>query len=219
MHLFSAATVAAVLATAAPSAADVFWVDWTSNTPSTATGSIATGEVTVGVDFSGEIYFAQVNGGTNYWQPDDAYLSDAVPNGPPNSDIIAQVGTTGATNTLVFDTPVVDPFIAIVSLGSGSDPATYTFDAAFDVVSTGRGFFGNGAFEELPDNVLSGAEGHGVIQFSGTFDSISWTIDDPETWHGFSIGIVGVPEPATGVMVASVAGLGLLRVRRSVRRS
>jgi hypothetical protein len=32
-------------------------------------------------------------------------------------------------------------------------------------------------------------EGHGTIQFIGTFSTFSWTVPSPETWHGSTFGI------------------------------
>lgn len=42
---------------------------------------------------------------------------------------------------------------------------------------------------QLPNNVLQGAEGHGTIQFLGTFSTFSWEVPITENWHGFTFGI------------------------------
>jgi len=60
----------------------------------------------------------------------------------------------------------------------------------------------------------SGAEGHGTIQFIGTFSTFTWVVPTPENWHGFTFGIRTtlaiepnpVPEPSALALVA----LGLL---------
>jgi hypothetical protein len=47
----------------------------------------------------------------------------------------------------------------------------------------------------LPENILSGNEGNGTIQFLGTFTSISFTVPTNESWHGFTVGVQQVPVP------------------------
>jgi len=60
-------------------------------------------------------------------------------------------------------------------------------------------------------NTVSGSEGNGVVQFTGTFGSISWT-NTFENFYAFTVGLNGpigaVPEPETYAML--LAGLGLL---------
>ena len=35
---------------------------------------------------------------------------------------------------------------------------------------------------------VTGTEGHGVVQFTGTFTTISWQLPEFEEWHGMQIG-------------------------------
>ena len=78
------------------------------------------------------------------------------------------------------------------------------------MIATGPGSFGNGPLTELDGNILEGREGHGTIQFLGTFSSISWTIPTYEHWHGITVGIPGVADPpaapAPGVLL--LVGMG-----------
>ena len=174
-----------------------FWVDWTaatSGTPGSATGSITLSEAgTLTVSYAGHVLDAQVSGGTNYWLPAAPYTAnDVVANEPPAADVIRLAG--GATvNTLTFSAPVTNPVMAVVSVGQGGLPVSYDFDAPFDVLSEGQGYWGDGTLVEEPGDVLTGREGHGVIQFRGTFTTISWTIVGNESWHGFQIGIPDQP--------------------------
>ena len=226
---------ASLLWAAATQAAPYYYVDWTSGSPpdGTASGTITLpGGSTVGATFSvstptggpGSYYFIQTAGGTNFWSPDTPYRSSQVDNAPPGTDIIALVGGTGLTTyTIALTEAIKDPIMAIVSLGASGLAVTYGFNRPFDIVSQGGGYWGNGPLNKLPGNVLQGEEGHGTIQFIGTFASFSWTAPIAEVWHGFNFGIRTteklepsnpVPLPATLALI----GAGLLGLARSRRR-
>ena len=104
------------------------WANWTSASvanPGSASGTLGSGTVS----YIGEVYGeTQITGGTNYWasnvtpnfQTDLPYNSSTVHNAPPASDIIALTGGGGAAakvNTITFSPPVLDPVMAINSLG------------------------------------------------------------------------------------------------------
>lgn len=220
-----AAAFGLLISAAGASADPVYWADWTSATTGasgSAQGAITLpGPSSVSVSYSGQVLFAQTAGGTNFWNPATPYLSGLVSNAPPASDIVALVGGSSVlVNTIRFSAPVVDPLMAIVSLGAPSIVVTYGFDAPFDVISSGQGYWGGnpaGSLFEDSGNVLRGIEGHGVIQFKGTFTSISWTAPRSENWHGFTVGLLGdsvVPEPGS----LTLLGLGLLGLAAGVRR-
>jgi hypothetical protein len=65
---------------------------------------------------------------------------------------------------------------SILSPGQTNVPVIYEFDSPFDIVSQAPGVFGGGtsALQELTGNVLQGNDGHGTIQFIGTFSESSW---------------------------------------------
>jgi hypothetical protein len=71
-------------------------------------------------------------------------------------------------------------------------------------------------------DVVTGQEGSGVVQFTGSYSSISWT-DTFEDFYGFTVGQSGAggsatPEPATFTLLgAGLAGLGVMRFRRKTR--
>ncbi len=211
-----ALAVLAGLAEAGAAAVLSPWVDWTSGAsgaPGSATGTLSPSwSAPLSVTYTGEIAFLQASGGTNYWNPSTPYVSASVPNAPPPSDIIAFAGGNAIVNTITFSRPVTNPVMAVVSLGQGPRPVEYLFDAPFDVLSSGRGYWGEGAFYEKPGNVLHGEEGHGTIGFRGTFTTIRWTVPVYEHWHGFTVGLA-VPEPLTLTLFA-VGAVTLVRRRR-----
>jgi hypothetical protein len=198
--------------------AAVSWTDWTSAVigPSgSASGTMGT----VSVTYSGEVLFAQTSEGINYWNPSAPYLSQYVDNAPPDSDIVALVGGNQTVNRITFSSPVVNPVMAIVSLGNAAAVVQYRFDTPFDVLSSEKGYWGGGpnSLTELDGNILSGIEGHGAIQFFGTYTSISWTVPQAEYWHGFTVGVdppSAVPQPPTvWLLIAGVASLAILKQR------
>lgn len=204
-----------VLADAA--SASILWADWTS--AATGFGGSASGVISssspIGLLYTGEVAAAtQTNGGTNYWIPNAPYLSGTVPNEPPAADIVALSGGWGISSRIDFSEPVTNPLMAIVSLGTPNITVSYHFDRPFDVLSYGPGYWpGPGTLTELPGNVLSGVEGHGAIQFQGTFSSIGWTIPTGEYWNGFTIGLL--PEPTSIVLLLlGISTLAVLRRKR-----
>lgn len=203
--LLAGAVLAAPVASPSASAATASWTDWTSSGPNTASGTLTVGTTTVGVTYSGPYYFVQASGGINYWNPSAPYISGTVSNAPPATDIIA-LGF-GGTKTITFSQAVVDPLIALVSWNGN----TVDFGTPIEILSYGAGFWGNGTpiLNGAGTGFFGSGEVHGVIRLPGTFTQITFT-DTTEIWHGFTVGVLGVAEPPTGVPEpASVALLGL----------
>jgi hypothetical protein len=197
-----AVAVAALLSTSANAA--IQWTDWTAITSTLATGTLAGGTVTL----SGPFDTAQIAGGTDFWRtagnPWPAY--DALPNLPTNNDFIAPSGGQ-VLHTINFSQAVRNPYIAIISLGQSSIQTNWTFGAPFTLVDQGQGFWGNGVFT-IAGNTISAGEAHGVIQFMGTFTSLTLLTNNTENWSGLTIGTAGIPEPASWAML--IAGFGLV---------
>lgn len=204
-----------------------YYVDWTSWNPSggTAVGTITPSSgpaVTVTFDAltSTGAHGSFLGVAGNYlWNPIDAYTSAQVDNAS-TFEGIQLVGESNMTYVVTLSEPIKDPIMAVTTLGSGWDSATYVFDSPFTILSQGPTCCWGGDsnnLAQLPGNILQGFEGAGTIQFIGTYSTFSWTVPDPEYWHGFTFGIrtteqleptSPVPEPEAYVML--LAGLGLL---------
>jgi len=215
--------------------ADVIaWTDWASftagTTTGTATGAMATTSGPVGVSYAGQVLS---NSNTNNtaggvsWSPASTFSGGSISNAPPFHDIITLQGGPGTgTNTITFSTPVVDPVMAIWSLGAGGTPASFVFSSSepFAIQSGGPSNEFGGSSITKAGNVVNGVEGNGTIRFSGTFSQITWTNPQAEFFYGFTAGVAGVASsggvPGPSTLVTVVMGLLVLApfVRRRSRR-
>ena len=187
------------------------WTDWTSATvgnPGSAAGTLNGVQVT----YSGEVGGSVLNGTSNIWAPNTSFIGGTVTTSPSIvGDDIRLVGAFTGTNTLTFGTPLENPVFAIWSLGAPGLAASFTFNATPTLEAGGPNSQFAGQTITVLGNVVSGSEGNGVVQFTGTFGSISWT-NTFENFYAFTVGLNGpigaVPEPETYAML--LAGLGLL---------
>jgi hypothetical protein len=219
--MFLASSIAAVLLFAASAQAATIWTDWTSATggfPGSASGTLSG----VGVSYTGEVIGSVLNGTSNIWAPNSSFIGGTVTTSPSIvGDDIRLRGAFAGTNTITFASPVENPVFAIWSLGAPTVPASFTFAATPTLEAGGPNSLFGGLSITVLGNVVSGREGNGVVQFSGTFSSISWT-DTPENFYAFTVGINGplapgpapVPEPTSLTLVGSgLAGLAGLMWR------
>lgn len=212
----SVLAVAALAFAAAPASAAIQWTDWTQAGNGGAVGNLAGGTVTATVN-TGQIHNWQVSGGTDYWRqggvnPWPAY--DGVSNVPPNNDFIAP---NSGSYTFTFSKPLTDLYIAIISQGQPSIQTQWTFDKPFTLVDQGQGFWGNGVFT-IVGNQISAGEAHGIIKFDGPVSTLNLRSANGEFWSGLTFGTSGVvPEPATWAML--IAGFGLVGAAARRRRA
>ena len=204
------------------SATLITWTDWVSaiaGDAGSASGTI--GAVNVG--YTGDVTFAELGAGIDFWTEgaNHPYTASALVDNAPTPAEMIGMSLAGVTNTITFSQAVINPIFAIVSQGQLEVPVTYNFDRPFTVLSEGLGFWGDGSYTLGAGDTLTGHELHAAIQFIGTVNSISWVAENPEYWHGFTVGLAqttvdprAVPEPGAPLLI----GLGLLTFIAASRR-
>ncbi len=214
----------ALLIGAAVSACQVYGatpIEW--NTWNTATsGTIVTGGSPISVGFS--VPSSSVdNLVTNYpsYGPSSTFADGSIVlNAPlPANNIIQLEGGNDNINTVTFSAPVLNPVMAIWSLGAGGTPASFVFQNATPVfVAGGPSNEYGGSAITVSGNTVSGQEGNGVVEFLGTYTSINWANPQLEGWYGFNVGIAGpapVPLPASAwLMLSSLGGIAAFARKR-----
>lgn len=197
--------------------ATVVWTDWTSGTISSTSGS-ATGTMgSVGVSYLGENQC--LNCFVSNWSPATSWQAGPVTNAPPgNSSIRLIGGNADVVDTLTFSTPVLNPVLAIVSLGQGGINASFNFDPtlSFSLLGGGPSTSWGGFPLSSSGSTVFGNEGNGLVLFSGLVSEISWTNPASENYYAFTVGQVGaVPEPSTwALMIAGFLGIGFMAYRK-----
>jgi hypothetical protein len=196
-------------------------VSWTQWNGYTRTGSFTQNGHTVDVTYEGPAFsmsYADLFSGYS------AYQSTEVSNGPGGQGFLQiEGGPNTAVHHLHFSTAVADPYLAIISLGQPGLPATFSFQnvSSIDLVSTGQGAYGNGPLT-VTGSVVSGNEGHGIVQLNGVYTDLYFTTPQQEYWYGATFGapaIAAVPEPGTWAMLlAGGAMLGLVGRRRHAEK-
>ena len=211
-------TSAVLLSTLAPQVVSAqTWAVWNPSASGTATGTL--GATTV--SFNGSYNNVFGTGGTNYWAPSGPYTGGGQ-TAPTNTSFVQVVAPTNGTIT--FGAAVTNPYIALISVGQPGVRVSYTFDSPFTVLSNNNSscaFWGCGSFTVSNGGLtLNGNEFSGLLQFTGTFTSITVTTQNSENWHGFSVGVDGiannvVPEPSTYALLSTgLIGIGVLSRRR-----
>ena len=218
----TALIVTPTLGTVSAEAATINWAVWSNVFTPGSTGGSATATMgSTTVAYSGEVISVTH---TPSWLPATTFSGGTVGNTPSQSGgaIQLQGGAATSTDTITFSTPVVNPVMAIFSLGQGGLPASFVFASAdaFTIQSGGPSAEFGGTIITQSGNSVLGSEGNGTIQFIGTYSTISWTNPNQEFWYAFTVGAPGgtvgaVPLPATLPLFATGLGaLGLLGWRR-----
>lgn len=204
--------------------ASTAWTDWTAATTLTASadntvsGSLALGGAPVTVTYRGATDGVELSGAA-WWDVVGTPDPYAVTGAPNQHDIIRLVGGDASVYRITFSAAVVDPVIALLSVGDRTHQVRYVFDQTHTVLSSGAGWWGGcDTCLVAADHTVSGLEGHGVIQFKGRYTELSWTAPDAEYWQGLTVGaatVAAVPEPSsTTLLMCGLMVGGYLALRR-----
>jgi len=207
MRIKALTLAAALVCTGAAHAATIDWNTW----QTTSSGSL--GALTVG--YSGE------NDGIRFdtqYTPTGSFADGSiVANAPTQANgILALIGGDSTVNTITFSKAVVNPVMAIWSLGQNGNQASFVFNNATPMlVAGGPSTQYQGSSLTVNGNTVFGTEGNGTVQFIGTFTSISWTNPVAENYYGFNVGVAAVPEPAEyGMLLIGLGAVGFMARRR-----
>jgi PEP-CTERM motif len=191
------------------------WTVWSSGTTDNVNGTATGAMGGITVNYSGENQC--LNCFASDWSPSTTWEGGPVNSAPPDNSGIRLFGSFGATDTLSFSAPVTNPVLAIVSLGQGRITASFNFTPSEPFVLLGGGpssTWGGQALTSVGD-VVYGAEGNGLVMFTGTYSSITWTNPTFENYYAVTVGSA-VPEPSTwAMMLLGFAGLGFAGYRTS----
>jgi hypothetical protein len=198
----------------APAAHAMTWTNWTSGTvgyPGSASGMLGS----IAVTYSGEMQC--LNCYASDWSPASTWAF--VP--PPDNSGIRLIGGNGGhaiINTITFSSPVVNPVMAIVSLGQGGIKAEFDFlpSEPFSLAGGGPSIAWGGQALTSIGSTVFGIEGNGLVVFHGTYTSISWTNPVAENYY---VATIGAPEASTwAMMLGGFGALGLAGYRRAARQ-
>lgn len=184
--------------------ASASWIDWTS----ASAGTLTIGSNVINVTLSGTASYGVVDGTSYYNNSNTGFTTPGgTYQGLAPSDMVQVNPATRFT--LTFDQAIVNPYVALVSVGQPGYNVSYTFNGAIASMSTpGSNYWGPGT-GSFSGNTFTGAEYNGVLQLSGAYTSLTISTAPNEYWHGFNIGAVSaVPEPETYALL--LAGLGLV---------
>lgn len=189
------------------------WTNWTDINH----GSLTQNGSTINVGYTGSAF--ALDHGSYFYDVPSSFTSAAITNTPGTNGTLEMAGGDRTVHTFTFSQAVIDPVIALYSVGQGGLPVRFVFDTSnFSITSaTANGHWGGGSLTQVGDTV-TGVEGNGLLQFTGSYTSISFVTPDYEYHYGGTVGapIAAVPEPeAAGMALAGLMVAGALLRRRT----
>ena len=185
------------------------WTNWNQD----LTGTLVQNGSSITVTYNGNFY-GGVDYGAYIYDVPGSFTNATVTNTPGSNGTIDMAGGERTGGTFFFSSPVINPVMDIFSLGQPGVQASYVFSGipagSISLLAGGTGHWG-GQSITLVGNTVYGSEGNGLIQFNGTFSSISFATPQVEYYYGATVGALStapVPEPETYAMM--IVGLGLL---------
>ena len=222
--LYRAALLAGATWFIAPTAQAVtVWTDWSAAATvggaalNSVSGSLSLGVAPVSVTYRGATDAVQLSD-ADWWDVAGTPDPYSVTGAPNQHDIIRLIGGEGSLHRISFSTAVVDPVIALLSVGTRSQQVDYVFAQKPTLLSSGVGWWGGcSSCLFVNGHTVSGTEGHGVVQFKGSFTELTWSVPQAEYWHGFTVGaasVTAVPEPPVSALLACGLLVGAYLAKR-----
>lgn len=179
------------------------WVSW-----SGTTGTFDQNGDSVTVSYSGQYNWID-HDSLIFNEVPTSFTNSSVTNTPGSNGTIAMTGGSSEINNFHFSQAVVDPLIAIWSVGAPDVSVMFNFNSPFTILSSGGGHWGDGTLTQT-GNSITGLEGNGLLQLKGTFNDISFTTPNYEYYYGITVGGItsAVPEPETYTML--LVGMSML---------
>jgi len=143
-----------------------------------------------------------------------SFTTASYTNTPASNGSIAMTGI--GEGNFTFSQAVINPLLAIWSIGQEGTPVRFIFDTDnFEILAEGAGHWGGGSLVK-DGNLVTGSEGNGLLQFYGSFTSIHFQLPDYEYYYGATVGapIPAVPLPGSIWLMGSALP-SLLRLKRN----
>lgn len=227
-------------------AAPATWIDWNSSSSNSASGTLKGSNVSLSASLSpgGSLqgliekdqlgvapYAISMPGQSDFYNGTTGFGSSSGTFGGYIGSAINGIRLDNAgVLTLTFAHAVVNPYIALLSVGANDNinplnnkTVSYTFSSAGSAVnpvmlSSGKNAYSTANSDgSLSGYTLSGTEYSGIVRLYGTYSSLTITVDKDESLSGFNVGVAAVPEPETYAMF--LAGLGLVGAVARRRRA